>query len=60
MEDYIVLGKVGSCENIPGDGIWVLELPTPVSYRYLRAMKTVKERNIEIDFAIADFRVIGY
>jgi hypothetical protein len=60
MQDYIVLGKVSSCDIIPDGGTWVLELPTPVSYRYLRAMKTVKERNVEVDFAIADFRVIGY
>lgn len=60
MEDYIVLGKVGSCDIIPDYGTWVHELPTPVSYRYLRATKTVKERSVEVDFAIADFRVIGY
>jgi len=60
MENYIVLGIVGSCDIIPDGGTWVLNLPTSVSCRYLRAMKTVKERSLEVDFAIAEFRAFGY
>lgn len=60
MDEYIVLGRVGSCDIIPDYGTLVLDFAAPVSCRYLRATKIVKERSIEVDFAIAEFRAIGY
>lgn len=60
MENYTVLGIVGSNDIIPDGGTLVLNLPSAFSCRYLRAMKTVKERSLEVDFAIAEFRAFGY
>lgn len=58
MQEQTILGEQKS--PLPFNGTFVLDLDEPVSFRYIRATKLVREAWNEVDFAIADLRVRGY
>jgi hypothetical protein len=58
MQEQTILGEQKF--PLPFNGTFVLDLDEPVSFRYIRATKLVREAWNEVDFAIADLRIRGY